>query len=239
MESTNKTPPEHIAIIMDGNSRWAKERGLSTTEGHKAGAGKAEEIVKICAKLGLKNLTLYAFSTENFSRSESEVNQLFSIMLYYLQEKPHEIIDNNIRIKFIGEINSLPPQIQQGIQSLEQKTVHNTGMNLFVALNYGGRQEILQAVNAAISNKLANNNYTNSLTLELDDINNNLYYGENNEPDLLIRTGGDMRVSNFLLWQIAYTELYFSNCFWPDFTVNNLEDAITDFNNRKRRFGLR
>ncbi|HZJ57598.1 MAG TPA: isoprenyl transferase [Clostridia bacterium] len=238
MDSVKSKPiPRHISIIMDGNGRWAEKKGLPRIAGHRQGVEKMREIITTSAELGVKYLTLYAFSTENWKRPKGEIKAIMSLLVEYLRRELNELHKNNIKIMTIGDTTSLPDIAYEEIQKAINITSANTGLQINVALNYGGRMEIVLALRE-ISRKIANNE------LDIDDIDeelisDHLYTGGIPDPDLLIRTGGDIRVSNFLLYQIAYTELWFSDTtvYWPDFGVGHYLDAIHDFQNRQRRYG--
>ncbi|OIP22739.1 di-trans,poly-cis-decaprenylcistransferase [bacterium CG_4_10_14_0_2_um_filter_33_32] len=219
-----KRIPKHIAIIMDGNRRWAKKKGLIFYKGHQEGVKTFKKIVKYCSKIGVKYLTVYAFSTENKLRAKAEVSALFRILEDALEKEVPELNDNNVKIRFIGNIKGLPKSLQERVKKSEDALSKNIGLMLSVALNYGGREEI---IHAAKLSKIINEK----------NIGNNLYTKGLPSPDLLIRTGGEMRISNFLLWQSAYAELYFTDQLWPDFNEKDLTQAILDYNNRERRFG--
>lgn len=209
---------------MDGNRRWAKKRGLRAKEGHIEGQKALKKIVKYCGKIKLKYLTVFAFSTENFFRGKAEIRALFKLMERSLDEETPELDENNVRLKFIGKLDELPASFRQKIKESEEKLSRNTGLNLIVAVNYGSRSEITEACKG-----------TDNLTER--SISENLYTNKIPDPDLLIRTGGVFRLSNFLLWQIAYSELFFIKTLWPDFKENHLRKAILDYNKRERRFG--
>jgi len=227
--------PQHIAIIMDGNGRWAKKRNLPRVFGHKEGAKSVREITKNCAKIGVKYLTLYAFSTENWKRPENEIKFLMGLLKNYLDKEKKILIKNNIRLKVIGNKTKLPLEIIKKIKEIERITKNNTLLTLILALNYGARDEILNAVKNIAKdikrNKIEGNKITENLFEKY------LYTKDVPDPDLLIRTSGEMRISNFLLWQIAYTEIYVTKTLWPDFRKKELLKAIYDFNKRERRFG--
>ncbi|MCO5141959.1 MAG: isoprenyl transferase [Oligoflexia bacterium] len=227
--------PKHIAIIMDGNGRWAKRRKHNRVFGHSRGVERARSVTRECAKLGIEALTLYTFSTENWNRPETEVNFLMKLLLRYLKHETQELIENNLRFKAIGFLNMLPKAIQTELSRLEQATSSNTGMRLNIALSYGSRQELTSAFKA-----LAHKLITNEMSLQditEQKIEEHLFTRECPDPDLLIRTGGEQRISNFLLWQMAYTELYFVEKCWPDFEIADLKSAIDSFDSRERRFG--
>ena len=221
---------KHLAIIMDGNGRWASKHGVPVAAGHKQGAEAAKEITKACVEFGIKYLTLYTFSSENWSRPEDEVKNILSLLKYYLGEEAEKLVKNGVRIKFIGDISAFSDDIKKRCSELESKNPDNIKLIINIALNYGGRQEIINAVNAAIKD---------GKEISQEDFNKLLYTADTPDPDLLVRTGGDLRISNFLLWQAAYTEFYFTEILWPDFNKNELVKAIEDYNNRERRFGGR
>lgn len=229
--------PEHIAIIMDGNRRWAKKRLLPTNLGHKEGAQRLEDIAKYCSKLGVKYLTVYAFSTENWRRSEEEVNYLMDLLADSIVDFDKRFKGQDGRIKLIGDINGLPQKLQDGIRHIEETTRESTeGTTVNVAINYGGRLEIVYAT------KQIAEDYKNGKIASLDDINedlisNYIYTKGEPDPELIIRTGGDIRMSNFLTWQGVYSEMYFTDVLWPDFDEKELDKAIEDYNKRKRNFG--
>ena len=224
----NTNIPKHIAIIMDGNGRWAKERGLKRTAGHEKGAKIVREITTHCAKIGVKYLTLYAFSTENWSRPKLEVDFLMKLLERYLKSELSTYLKNNVRFKAIGNRDKFSKNLQKMISDTEEKTANCTGLTQILALNYGSRDEITRAVK-----KLCEKN----LEVTQENINNNLDTTGIDDVDLLIRTSGEIRLSNFLLWQCAYAEMFFTNTYWPEFTTNELDDIISDFNKRERRFG--
>ncbi len=227
--------PEHIAIIMDGNRRWAKQKGLETKEGHRAGADNLENIAKYCNELGVKFLTVYAFSTENWKRSKEEVSALMLLLRNYLKKFSKSANKENIKIKILGNIEVLEDGLKKSIKETVEKTKNNTGLTLNIAFNYGGRAEITHAMRE-IASKLLNNE------IKIEDIDEkliakNLYTENQPDPDLLIRPGGELRTSNFLPWQLVYSEFYFSDKYWPDFGNADLMDAIQKFNKRNRKFG--
>ncbi len=223
---------KHIAIIMDGNGRWAESRGLSKAEGHRRGAEAARKIIEVCAKQGIPFLTLYAFSAENWNRPESEVSWLMELLEGYLRREISSLHENNIRVRVIGDLLKLAPDIRTQIEKAESLTAANTRLTLTVALSYGSRQEIIQAAKkAAESGEIK--------MLDEEKFSRFLHTAGTPDPDLLIRTGGEKRLSNFLLWQFAYTELYFSDILWPDFGVEDLKEAIAEFAKRERRYGAR
>lgn len=229
--------PNHIAIIMDGNRRWAKKRHLPTNLGHKEGAQRLEDIAEYCSKLGVKYLTVYAFSTENWRRSEEEVNYLMDLLADSITDFDKRFKGQHGRIKLIGDINGLPQRLQDGIRHIEETTKDSKdGTTVNVAINYGGRPEIVNAT------KQIAEDYKNGKIASLNDINeelvsNYMYTKGDPDPDLIIRTGGDIRMSNFLTWQGVYSEFLFTDCLWPDFKEKELDKAIEEFNKRKRNFG--
>ena len=227
--------PQHIAIIMDGNRRWAKEKGIDTKLGHKAGAETLEKIAAFGNEIGLKYLTVYAFSTENWKRTKEEIGALMLLLQNYLDKFLNRESLRNIRIRVMGNINELDKGLKDSINRLVEKSKNNTGLTLNIAFNYGGRNEIVRATKQ-IATMVKNDE------IKIDDINeemfsNNLYTKGEPEPDLLIRTGGEVRVSNFLLWQLAYTEFLFVEKYWPDFDKGDLLNAINIFEQRNRKFG--
>ena len=227
--------PKHIAIIMDGNGRWAKKRGLPRAAGHTRGVESVRDSVKACSKLGVSYLTLYTFSTENWRRPREEVSMLMRLLLKSLRDETDELNQNDIKITMIGELHSLPEEVQKELEDARDKTKDNKKMVLNLALSYSGRVEILTAIR-----KIADSVANNKLKPECIDetiISDHLMTKDMPDPDLVIRTSGEFRVSNFLLWQIAYSEFYISDVLWPDFRRNNLYDAIRSFQKRERRFG--
>ena len=226
MSSSN--PPSHIAIIMDGNGRWAKQRDLKRTAGHEAGAKTVREITEYCAKIGVKYLTLYAFSTENWTRPKLEVEYLMKLLEKYLKNELETFMQNSIRFKAIGDLSKFSKSLQKTIKDIEEKTSKNLGLTQVLALNYGSKDEIIRAIK-----KL------NEKNLEINEKNfeSCLDTAEFGDVDLLIRTSGEIRLSNYLLWQNAYAEMFFTQTLWPDFSVKELDDIIEDFNKRQRRFG--
>lgn len=227
--------PTHVAVIMDGNGRWAKLRNLPRVEGHRAGIASVAEIVETCARLGIKILTLYAFSVENWKRPTSEINTLMHLLKQYLRKELSTLQRHNIRLQTIGRINEMAKSVQQELERAMHKTCHNTGTILNIALNYGGRSEILDAVKSIVNKFRENGHETESINE--DTIRQYLYTADLPDPDLLIRTSGEMRISNFLLWQIAYSEIWITPTFWPDFRRGELFRAILDFQQRERRYG--
>ncbi len=225
----------HIAIIMDGNGRWAKKRGMPRTFGHKKGAENVVKITRAMKESGVKYLTLYAFSTENWQRSKDEVDALMQLLNEYLDKELKEIMDNNVRIVFIGERYMLSDSIQAKMAFLEKESEKNTDLTLCIALSYGSRQEILSAVKKIAAKVKEGSMDISQITQDV--FSEELYTKEIPDPDVLIRTSGEQRISNYLLWQSAYTELFFTNTLWPDFGKDELWDIINKFNHRERRYG--
>ena len=221
---------DHIAIIMDGNGRWAIDKGMDRLLGHKEGAKSAKKIIEVCSDLKIKYLTLYAFSTENWNRPQYEVDSLMSLLSSMLENEIKELERNNIVFSVVGRIEDLPPGVQKIISEAIDRTKNNTGLILSLALSYGGRQEIIDAINKIILSK-------KSEIIDEEIVKNNLYCPEIPDPDLIIRTAGEYRLSNFLLWQSAYAELFVSDKNWPDFKEKDLMKALKDFENRDRTFG--
>lgn len=235
-EQILKAPlPQHIAIILDGNGRWAKKRGLPRTAGHQEGAMNVREITKLCGKLGVKALTVYAFSTENWKRPEEEVKFLMKLPLKFFDEFAPELIENDIRLKIIGNTEDLPTKLQEKIRELSHQTKDNQTMTLTIALNYGSQDEIKQAVQQIAKEVKAGELKVEEITEDV--IENHLMTHDLPPLDLMIRTSGEQRISNYLLWQLAYAELYFTSVAWPDFKENQLYEAIYDYQKRNRRFG--
>ena len=221
--------PRHVAVIMDGNGRWAAKRGLPRIAGHKAGVDSVRAIVRAAGELGLKTLTLYSFSTENWLRPKEEVGELMKLLSWALNKETLELDKNNVRLSAIGRLEALPDAVRTELNSAILRLEDNTGLNLVLALNYGGRQEILDAANRALA--------AGAKTLDEAAITENLYGEAMPELDLMIRTSGEMRISNFLLWQVAYAELFVTPVLWPDFRKEHLEAALEDYQKRDRRFG--
>ena len=228
--------PRHVAVIMDGNGRWAKRRALPRHLGHRAGVKAVRATVEGCARRGVEALTLFAFSSENWRRPEEEVNRLMELFVESMEKEVDELHGNGIRLRFIGDLSALKPHLREGIAAAEARTAGNSRMTLFVAISYGGRWDIVQGVR-----RLAGQVAAGTLAPdEIDEarISRELMLGDAPDPDLFIRTGGEHRVSNFLLWNLAYTELYFCDCLWPDFDDAEIERAFRQFAARQRRFGL-
>jgi undecaprenyl diphosphate synthase len=228
--------PRHIAVIMDGNGRWARKRHLPRIAGHRAGIRAVRQVVETCARLGVPCLTLYAFSVENWKRPRTEVKLLMGLLREYLKKEIGELNQNNIRFNAIGRIESLPRAVQRDLRETIEKTRANTGLRLTLALNYGGRAELIDAVRSlALQLKQSDTLDVESITEET--FSRHLYTCDLPDPDLLIRTSGEMRLSNFLLWQVAYCEIWVTDILWPDFTERELFQAIIDFQRRERRYG--
>jgi len=227
--------PKHLAIIMDGNGRWAKKNGLLRTIGHENGAKTVRNIIEVSAELGIEFLTLYTFSTENWNRPKFEVDTLMKLLVKSLKKEANTFIKNNIRLNVIGNINNLPSVVRKELTEVLEKTKENNKLTLTLALSYGAREELVSATKE-LCNKVKNN------IISVDDIdesiiNNHLYTSNLPDVDLLIRTSGEQRISNFLLWQIAYSELYFTDVLWPDFKKEDLMEALQNYQDRERRFG--
>ena len=227
--------PKHTAIIMDGNGRWAEQKGMPRIFGHQNGVTAVRRIVESASKFNIKYLTLFTFSVENWDRPRSEVDTLMGLLVQTLKDQFEDMFKNNIKLNAIGDLDTLPSEVREELYTIIENTKDNTGMTLTLALSYGGKQEIFKAVKE-ISEKVKNDiicldNFDDSV------INDHLYTSNLPDVDLLIRTSGEKRISNFLLWQIAYAELYFTDVYWPDFTEEDLEKAIVEYQNRERRFG--
>ena len=227
--------PVHVAIIMDGNGRWARKRGLPRTVGHTQGARTVEQILEDADHMGIRYLTVYAFSTENWSRPDSEVKALMNLLRTYMKTSLAKCAKNNVKIRVIGDKSGLDRDLQISIANLEKETETNTGISFQIAINYGSRDEIVRAVRSAAERVRSGELDPSDITEEL--ISDSLDTYGIPDPDLLIRTGGEQRISNFLLWQTAYSELYFSDVAWPDFSKAELEKAVDAFNHRERRYG--
>ena len=228
--------PAHIAIIMDGNGRWAKRRGLPRFAGHKAGVNRVRSVVEDCSRLGVRVLTLYAFSAENWKRPRAEVDMLWRLLRFYLRHELEDLQRNNIRLQSSGRVEALPQGAYEQLREVERLTARNTGMVLNLAINYSARHEIVDAVNAILDEARIEGRLS-GVVVDEQMVSRRLYTAGLPEPDLLIRTSGEMRISNFLLWQIAYAELYVTETLWPDFDRADLLRAILDFQGRERRFG--
>lgn len=235
--SADSSLPKHIAIIMDGNGRWAKQRSLPRIAGHRAGVDAARAVVKACAKRQIQVLTLFAFSSENWRRPPEEVGYLMELFLTGLESEMGMLHQHHIQLRFIGDRSHFSQKLQSKIQEVEQLTQHNTGMVLMVAADYGGKWDICQAVRR-IAQAVERGELVSSAVTE-EHISHQLSFADLPDPDLFIRTSGEVRISNFMLWQLAYTELYFSDVLWPDFTDNHFEAALLHYAQRERRFGAR
>ena len=232
---TTRVLPQHIGIIMDGNGRWAKKRGLPRSAGHKVGAETFRKITKYCSKIGVRYLTVYAFSTENWKRPMEEVSFLMNLFEQYLNEALRDFQEENIKIKFLGDKSGFSPNLQKLINDVEQTSSSKTGMTLNIAMNYGGRDELVKAVKEISAD--VKSGVLDVEKINADVISERLYTAGQPEPDLIIRPSGEFRLSNFLLWQGAYSELVFMNVLWPDFSEKDLDLAIDEYSNRNRRFG--
>ena len=235
MEFNKENMPRHIAIIMDGNRRWARQRGKNASYGHKEGAKKKKKIVRYANKIGLEYITVYAFSTENWKRAEDEVKALMMLLQNYLDDYSKRADTENIRVKVLGDITALSTGMQKSIINCMERTKNNTGVTFNIALNYGGRDEIIKAVR-----KIAEEVKTEKIKpedIDEDMISNNLYTAGMPDPDLLIRTSGELRLSNFLPWQVVYSEFLFIDKNWPDFSEEDLDNAIIEYQKRTRKFG--
>lgn len=228
--------PRHIAVIMDGNGRWAKKRLLNRIKGHSRGISVARDTVTACRELGVECLTLYTFSRENWQRPAHEVTALMKFLEAHLKEEKKTLIENNIRFKAIGIVEELPKGVRRVVDDLTESTRNNTGMVLQLALSYGGRDEITRAARNLAKKAAAGE--IDPEDIDIEAMSREMYTSDVPDPDLLIRTSGEFRISNFLLWQLAYTEIYITDVLWPDFTRAHLEEAIRDYQGRERRFGL-
>lgn len=230
-EKTDLPPLTHLAIIMDGNGRWAKQRGLSRGEGHKAGTETAKEIVKECRRQGISYLTLYAFSRENWSRPREEINFLFDLLVQFLKQEESSLIEQSIRLNVLGDLQKLPFSARQVVKYVCSRTAGGDKMTLNLALNYSGRGEIVQACRDIVSQGISSEEIDESLFRQY------LTTGDQPDPDLILRTSGEYRLSNYLVFQAAYSEFYFTHKYWPDFDASELHKALQDFANRQRRYG--
>jgi undecaprenyl diphosphate synthase len=230
-----KNIPRHIAIIMDGNGRWAKERGLPRTEGHRNGADTVRRVTEACGELGVEFLTLYAFSSENWKRPKREVEALMKLLEAFLRTKTPEMIEQNVRLQAIGRLHDLPQSCQQQLHRSIEQTSQNTGLTLILALSYGGREEIVDGVKSLLES--IERGHLDKCMIDTEVFSKHLYTRYYPDPDLLIRTSGEMRLSNFLLWQLSYTEFYITETLWPDFGKPDLVNAIASYAKRHRRFG--
>ncbi len=229
-KQTERAVPNHIAIIMDGNGRWAKKRGLPRNAGHAAGSKKFKDIARYCNKIGVKHLTVYAFSTENWRRPKEEVEGIMNILRDYLKDSKN-YIKENIKLSFIGDRTPLPDDIKKLMETSEKDSENATGLTCHIAVNYGGRDEIVNALKDITAKGIASEEITEEL------ISSHLYTKDYPDPELIIRPSGELRLSNFLIWQAAYSEFWFSDVLWPDFSEKDLDRAIDEFNKRNRRFG--
>jgi undecaprenyl diphosphate synthase len=230
-----KTIPRHIAIIMDGNGRWAKERGLPRTEGHRRGSESVRKVVEACGELGVEFLTLYAFSSENWKRPKREVEALMRLLQQFLKSKTPEMMKQNVRLQAIGRLHDLPSECQAELHRSITKTAENTGLTLILALSYGGREEIIDGVKSLLES--VERGHLDKAMIDGEVFSKHLYTRYYPDPDLLIRTSGELRLSNFLLWQLSYTEFYVTEKLWPDFGREELIQALIDYGRRHRRFG--
>ena len=235
MAASNKAIPRHIAIIMDGNGRWAKERGLPRIKGHEEGAKAVRACVEGCGELKVEFLTLYAFSAENWQRPRNEVFALMRLLDRFLKEKTAELVENNVRLQAIGRLTDLPEACQKQLHKSIEQTAQNNGLTLILALSYGGRLEIIDGIKSLLHEiKLG---HIDPAMIDVEMFSKHLYTRYYPDPDLLIRTSGEMRISNFLLWQLSYTEMYVTPKYWPDFGKEDLFDAVKEFGRRQRRYG--
>jgi undecaprenyl diphosphate synthase len=228
--------PKHVAIIMDGNGRWAKAKSMIRVQGHRAGAESVRDVVKAAGEFGVKYLTLYAFSVENWKRPKGEVNTLMGLLKNFLRDELPELMKNNVRLQAIGRLSDLPENVRDQLHECIRATRENTGLILILALSYSGRVEIIEAVHSIMREiKLG---HLDSAQIDEQMFNHHLYTRYYPDPDLLIRTSGEMRLSNFLLWQLSYTEIYVTQTLWPDFRRQHFAEALIDYGKRQRRFGL-
>ena len=235
MEFKKEDLPKHIAIIMDGNRRWAKSKGKPAAFGHKEGAKTIEKIVRYANKIGLQYITVYAFSTENWNRAKDEVKSLMLLLQSYIEDYSKRADSENIKVQFLGDMSAFTPKMQKGIADCKERTKKNTGVTFNIALNYGGRAEIIKAVKEIAQD--VTNNKINIENIDESIVSNKLYTAGMPDPDLLIRTSGEKRLSNFLPWQLVYTEFLFVDKYWPEFTEDDLDNAILEYQKRTRNFG--
>jgi len=228
--------PQHIAVIMDGNGRWARRRHLPRIAGHKQGVAAVRDVVTMASRIGVKAITLYAFSAENWKRPKSETSFLMTLLRTYLKKELPVMQENNVRLRYIGRIHELPPPVQERMRWAQEKTAQNTGMIMTLALNYAGRAELIDAFQSIVQ-AAAGNGGLAGLKIDEELVSRHMYANDLPDPDLVIRTSGEMRLSNFLLWQLAYTEIYVTPTLWPDFKGTHLLEAIADFQRRERRYG--
>ena len=233
--SENLKIPRHVAIIMDGNGRWAAERGLARTEGHRRGADSVQAIVEACGDFGVEFLTLYAFSTENWKRPKSEVAALMKMLERFLKTKTEEMLKQNVRLQAIGRLHDLPEAVQKQLHKSIAQTSQNSGLTLILALSYGAREEILDGIRSLLES--VEKGHLDKAMIDADVFSKHLYTRYYPDPDLLIRTSGEMRLSNFLLWQLSYTEFYITQTLWPDFRKEQFHEALREYTRRDRRFG--
>ena len=235
LDTSNLKLPRHIAIIMDGNGRWAKERGLPRREGHRAGAESVREMVETCRELGVEFLTLYAFSSENWNRPQTEIRALMTLLNRFLDEKAEELMRQNVRLAAIGSLDRLPAGTRKRLDSAIARTAGNSAMTLVLALSYGSREEITEAARSLVADAAEGRLRPEDVTEDL--LASRLHTAGIPDPDLLVRTSGEMRISNFLLWQISYAEIIITRKFWPDFRRGDLLEAVAEYSRRHRRFG--
>lgn len=235
MAATAKLVPRHIAIIMDGNGRWARSRGLARIRGHEKGAEAVRACVEACGELNVEYLTLYAFSAENWQRPKAEVIALMRLLEKFLKERTPELLEKNVRLQAIGRLTDLPSGCQRQLHESIERTSTNTGLTLILALSYGGRLEIIDGIKSIL--RQIESGHIDRGMIDVEMFSKHLYTRYYPDPDLLIRTSGEMRLSNFLLWQLSYTEMYVTQKLWPDFTKKDLYDAVEDFGRRNRRYG--
>lgn len=228
--------PKHIAVIMDGNGRWAQRRHLPRIAGHKRGVDAVRDVIKLASRIHLSAMTLYAFSAENWKRPKTETNFLMALLRTYLKHEVPLLNEHNVQLRYIGRIHELPPAVQERMAWAEEQTSKNTGMIMTLALNYGGRAELIDAFQAIVQ-VATNNGGLEDLKIDEEMVSRHMYAADLPDPDLVIRTSGEMRLSNFLLWQLAYTEIYVTPTLWPDFDGNHLLEALADFQKRERRYG--
>ena len=235
MAAAPKMIPRHIAIIMDGNGRWARNRGLPRIKGHEKGADAVRAVVEACGESKVEFLTLYAFSAENWQRPKTEVYALMRLLERFLKERTPELMEKNVRLQAIGRLTDLPANVQKQLHESIERTSANTGLTLILALSYGGRLEIIDGIKSLL--RQIESGHIDRAMIDVDMFSKHLYTRYYPDPDLLIRTSGEMRLSNFLLWQLSYTEMYVTEKLWPDFSKQDLFDAVEDFGNRNRRYG--
>jgi len=233
--STELSVPRHVAMIMDGNGRWARERGLPRVAGHRAGAESVRECVEGCIELGVEYLTLYAFSSENWNRPQKEIDALMKLLERFLKDKTPQLIKQNLRLQAMGRLDLLPESCQQQLHKSIESSAGNTGLTLILALSYGGREEIIDGIKSIVRH--VQEGHLDPAQIDPDVFSKHLYTRYYPDPDLLIRTSGEMRVSNFMLWQISYSEIYVVSKFWPDFRREDLREAVAHYSRRQRRFG--